>query len=184
VLKGYQIFNQHKPHFITFTVVDWVDVFSRKLYADIFIDSVKYCQKEKGLRLYSWCLMTNHVHFLAASGKNDLSGILRDLKKFTSRAILKAIEDNSKESRQEWMMKIFKEHGLNNIRNERYQFWQQKNHPLEVFSLPFAKEKLLYIHNNPVKAGLVSKPEDWRYSSAKNYVYGNDHGLINVEILR
>ena len=180
---GFQIRNIYRPHFITFSVVEWVDVFSRKFYADIFIDSVKFCQKEKGLILSSWCLMTNHVHMIASAQENNLSEILRDLKKFTSRKIVNAIIDNERESRKQWMYPIFRKHGLNNRRNEKYQFWQQNNHPLEIFSPEFTKEKLMYIHNNPVKAGFVSRPEDYRYSSAKNYVYGNDHGLIPVNFI-
>lgn len=79
---GFQIRNIYRPHFITFSVVEWVDVFSRKLYADIFIDSLKFCQGNKGLILSAWCLMTNHVHMIASAHNNNLSDILRDLKKF------------------------------------------------------------------------------------------------------
>jgi REP element-mobilizing transposase RayT len=89
--------------------VQWADVFTRKQYADILLDSLKFCQKNKGLRVHAWCIMPNHVHFiLSASSKPTLSDILRDLKKFSSSEIIKAIKANANESRQSWMLYIFK----------------------------------------------------------------------------
>ena len=108
----------------------WVDVFSRKEYADILEESLKYCQKEKGLKIHVWCIMSNHVHLIATE-PNKLPDVLRDLKKFTSTSIIKAILDNPKESRKNWMLWIFKKAGEKNNRNKDYQFWQQDNHPIE-----------------------------------------------------
>src|SRR5690349_7335320 len=98
---GYQIYDQHRTYFITCTVVDWVDVFSRRTYRDMVIDSLQYCVKEKGLLLYGYVIMTNHVHMLARSNTGKLSDTLRDFKKFTSYSILKEIQ-NEPESRREW----------------------------------------------------------------------------------
>jgi putative transposase len=115
---GYKIRNQSLPHFITFAVSEWVDVFTRKLYRDILLDSIRYCQKEKGMRLHSWCIMSNHLHLIVASKENDLSGLLRDFKKFTSKEIIKAIKENKQESRREWMLEIFQKEGAKNSRNK------------------------------------------------------------------
>jgi putative transposase len=180
---GYKIRNEAEIHFITFAVVEWVDVFTRKEYRDILLDSIRYCQKEKGLKLYSWCIMSNHVHMMAAGRDEKLSAILRDFKKFTSKQIIKAIEQNNGESRKDWMLKVFKEQGENNSRNKEYQFWRQDNQPKECYSPKFSLQKLNYIHNNPVEAGIEDKPENYLYSSARDYFYGKKIGLLEIEYL-
>jgi putative transposase len=177
---GYKIRDNGQIHFITFAVVEWVDVFTRKDYAEIVINSLQHCQENKGLELYAWCLMSNHLHLLASTTSKEilLSDILRDFKKFTSKQIIQAIKDNPKESRKTWMLNIFEQAGAINSRNKNYQFWRQENHPVEVYSLKFITQKLQYIHNNPVAAGLVSEPKDYNYSSAKNYAH--QKGMLDV----
>ena len=98
---GYKIRNQAAIHFLTFAVVEWVDVFTRKEYRDIVLNSLKHCQDEKDLLLHCWCIMSNHVHLIASAKNNDLSDILRDFKKFTSKQIIAAIEANRHESRKD-----------------------------------------------------------------------------------
>jgi REP element-mobilizing transposase RayT len=82
---GYKIRNKKEIHFVTFAVVEWVDVFTRKEYRDIIMESLKFCQKEKGLLLHGWCIMSNHIHLIASAKNENLSEILRDFKKFTSK---------------------------------------------------------------------------------------------------
>jgi len=158
-------------------------VFSRKEYRDIVIDSVKFCQKEKGLLLHGWCIMSNHVHLIGTAKNEDLSDILLDFKKFTSKKIITAIENSDYESRKNWMLKIFNEQGQGNSRNKNYQFWRQDNQPKELYSPAFVFQKLNYIHNNPVVAGIVERPEHYLYSSAKDYFYTRKCGLLDVAFL-
>jgi putative transposase len=179
---GYRIWNKEGIHFITFAVVEWVDVFTRRDYRDIVLDSIRHCQQEKGLVLYSWCLMSNHVHMVVSANNNDISDILRDFKKFTSKQLLRAIKEHPQESRRDWMLEIFKKAGAANSRNENYQFWQQDNHPKECYSKEFTNQKLDYVHNNPVEAGIVERAEDYLYSSARDY-YNTGKGLLNIELL-
>ena len=181
--SGYKIRNVEGIHFVTFALVEWVDVFTRKEYRDILTESIKHCQKEKGLILYSWCLMSNHIHLVVRATNNDTSDILRDLKKFTGRQIVKAISENQKESRRAWMLGIFKKAGETNIRNTGYQFWRQDNQPKELFSERFTGKKLNYIHNNPVEAGIVDKAEEYLCSSARDYYTGKNCGLLEIEFL-
>jgi len=180
---GYKIRNNEGIHFITFAVVEWVDVFTRKEYRDILLDSIRYCQKEKGLLVHAWCVMSNHVHLVISSKNNDTSDILRDFKKFTSKHIIRAITENEQESRREWMLEIFTKAGTANSRNSGFQFWQQDNQPKELFSEKFTNQKLDYIHNNPVEAGIVEKAEDYLYSSARDYFYGKQCGLLEIDFL-
>lgn len=175
--NGYQINNQTKAHFITATVVDWVDVFSRKIYKDIVIESLDFCIKNKGMILYGYIIMTNHIHLVVQSENGKLSDLLRDFKKFTARKILDTIE-NETESRKDWMLKRFEFACRSHSRNDKYQFWQYGNHPEEVFTEKFLWQKLDYIHLNPVRAGIVEKASHYLYSSACNYVNGN--GLLEI----
>ncbi len=177
---GYKIRNQAAVHFITFAVVEWVDVFARKDYRDIVLESIKHCQAKKGLILHAWCIMSNHLHLIVAAKENNLSDVLRDFKKFTSKQIIKAIEENKHESRREWMLEIFKRSGEANSRNSEYQFWRQDNQPKELYSPAFVFQKLSYIHNNPVEAGVVDKPEEYLYSSARDYKQTKKCGLLDV----
>ena len=127
--------------------------------------------------------MSNHVHFILSAKQGfGLSNILRDFKKYTSDKVIKAIEQNPSESRKEWMLHLFKQAGKKNSRNNCYQFWQQDNHPIELSSNDMIDQKLGYIHNNPVKAGIVEKAEDYLYSSARDY-YTGQKGLLEIEFL-
>ena len=180
--RKYKFSDHEGVYFVTFAVVNWIDVFTRKEYRDIVVDSLNFCKKEKGLILFAWCLMSNHIHLIiqAEQGK-FLSDILRDFKKFTSKTLLKAISGNKFESRKNWMMPIFRANGEANCNNEKFQFWQQDNHPIVLFTPRFIGQKLFYLHNNPVKAGIVDEPEEYIYSSARNY--NGKTGLIDVDIL-
>ena len=175
--KGWKIQNPDGIYFITFAVIEWVDVFSRKLYKDEVIKSIQYCQENKGLELFAWCIMTNHVHLLIRAKEGyHLSDILRDLKKYTSSTIIKQIADNKFESRRNWMMWLFKSAGQKNSNNTNYQFWRQDNHPVEMLTMDIFYQKINYIHMNPVVEGIVDQPEYYLYSSARDYAGGR--GLL------
>lgn len=169
--RKYKIRDQHKLYFVTFTVIHWLDVFTRNEYKDIFLDSLRYCQKYKGLDLFAYCVMSSHIHLiLGRSGEPDLDAIIRDIKKHTSLKIIEAIRDNSDESRREWLLWFFSRAGKKNPNNTNYQFWQQHNKPIELSTNEMIDQRLNYIHNNPVEAGYVLSAEHFLYSSAINYL--------------
>jgi REP element-mobilizing transposase RayT len=178
----YKVHDDTIPHFITFTVVGWMDVFTRELYKDIFIESLAYCVHNKGLCLHAWVIMTNHVHLIVSSQESKLECIVRDIKKYTSKKIIYAIEENKSESRKEWMMNMFKYIGSGNSRNKQYQFWKNNYHPVELSRDFIKNQRLNYLHENPVRAGLVWEPWHYKYSSAIDY-YTNEKGLISVDII-
>lgn len=179
--EGYSIKNQQARHFLTFTVCGWIDLFTRKAYRDILIDSFKYCQQEKGLEINAFVIMSNHVHLIArANGKNTLSDIVRDFKKFTHKKMIEIIESEN-ESRRLWMLHQFKFYASRHKRNEVYQIWTNDNHPEECFTEDFTFVKLNYIHQNPVRAGIVLNAEEYIYSSAANYM--GKKGILKVDLL-
>jgi putative transposase len=169
---AYKINDQQGLHFVTATVVQWVDVFTRSAYSDIVLDSLRFCQNKKGLQIYGWVIMSNHLHMICNCRDGfDLSDTLRDFKKYTSTAIVNAIENNAGESRKDWLLWLLRQNG-------EIQFWQPGNHPEEIRSADFFRQKLNYIHQNPVRAGIVVKEEEYRYSSATDFYNGK--GLLEL----
>ncbi|WP_340112503.1 REP-associated tyrosine transposase [Maribellus mangrovi] len=174
--RKYKFHNPEGVYFVSFAVQGWVDVFTRNEYKNILIENLKYCQKNKGMEIFAWCIMTNHVHMvLRAGGEILLHDILRDYKKFTSKAIVKSIEDNIQESRKEWLLQQFKT-------SEGNRFWRGDNKPIELWSNKVIDQKIDYIHNNPVEEGIVFRAEDYLYSSAADYA--GEKGLINVIVIK
>jgi putative transposase len=174
----YKFHDQDKLYFVSFSVVNRIDLFTRKEYKDIMIASWKHCQQYKGLEIYGYCIMTSHIHMIIGTHGDNLENIMRDMKKYTSDTLRAAIEQHPAESRKEWMLWMMKRAGKKNSQNKSFQLWQQDNHPIELFDLKILHQKLDYTHYNPVVAGIVENPEDYLYSSARNY-FGLP-GLIDV----
>jgi REP element-mobilizing transposase RayT len=180
----YKFSNPDRIYFVSFATIGWIDVFTRQIYRDVFLESLVYFRKEKGLNIHAWVVMSNHIHLIiSAKDGASLSDAMRDLKKFTSFKILKEIKDNPSESRRDWMLYLFAKAGKENSNNTNYQFWRQDNHPIELdFHSNMFEQRLNYIHNNPVEAGLVEKEEDYLYISARDYQEGK--GLIEMDVLQ
>ncbi len=146
----------------------------------ILVDSLNYCIKNKGLVVYAWVIMSNHVHLVIERRSVALEDIMSDLKKYTSTEIIKAIEENPQENLKDLMLWMFERSRKKNTNSTKYQFWQQHNQPIELTTEAFASDSSIdYIHNNPVKAGFVDKPEHYSYSSAIDFAGGK--GLVNIE---
>ena len=167
-----QNIKKNSSYYLTLTVVGWVDVFTRNNHKDALIDSLRYCIKNKGLNVYAYCLMSNHLHMVVNCNEPfQLKDVVRDFKRHTVKTIIGQII-NAPESRREWMLREFAAEGDKNARNKTYKFWQSGNHAIELFTEKFVWEKINYIDNNPVKEKFVKKPQEWLYSSASNYWYG------------
>ena len=179
--RSYKFRDQSKLYFVSFAVVNWIDVFVRREYKEIVVESLQYCIKQKGLEVYAWVIMSSHIHSIIGSTKEPLEGILRDMKRHTAKAILKLIEEHNQESRKEWLLWIFRRAGSHNPSTEVYQFWQHHNHPIELSNNFLLEQKLDYLHQNPVEAGFVEEPWEYLYSSARDYA-GNK-GLVDVILI-
>ncbi|MBY0424286.1 MAG: transposase [Cytophagales bacterium] len=176
----YYISDQLAPYFLTCTVVRWIDIFSRQVYRDIVVDSLNYCIESKGLRVYAWVVMTNHIHLVCQAKEGyRISDILRDFKKFTSKKIVESIQLGP-ESRSEWLLDVFSFEARRTGRAEMYKLWRDDNHAIDLTHID-AMEKVNYIHMNPVRAGWALAPEHYIYSSAVDYA--GRIGLVNVEVI-
>lgn len=167
---AYQVKDQGAVHFVTFTVHQWADVFTRPIYVDALLESLRYCQKEKGLEIYAWVIMTNHCHFILRAKNENLSDVIRDFKKFTSKSIYNAIENNPQESRKNWLLKVLSY-------EDKIWFWEEGYHGEEIYTQAFFDSKVDYIHQNPVRAGIVEKEEEYLNSSAGD-IYGIREGKL------
>jgi len=180
--RNYKFRNPEGVYFISFAVVNWLDVFTRSEYKNILIDSLHYCQREKGLEVFAWCIMTNHVHLIFRSvGKQAPELLIGDFKRFTSKAVVKAITENPQESRKEFLLNQFLQAGKQSSNVKTYQFWQHDNRPIELWSSKVIEQKLDYVHQNPVEGGLVFRAEDYPYSSAIDYA--GEKGILNNVIV-
>lgn len=160
---------KNSSYFLTLTVIGWIDVFTRKNHKDAIIDSLRYCMQNKGLNIYSYCLMSNHLHLIVNCNEPfELKDVVRDFKKFSTKKVLNQIL-NEPESRREWMLSKFSKAADGSSKHKNFKFWQVGNHAIELYTEKFIWDKINYIHNNPVTEGFVSNDFEWRYSSASNY---------------
>lgn len=176
----YQFYSKERLYFVTFTIEFWIDLFTRKEYSLIIIESLQYCQQHKGLEIYAYCIMPSHMHMIIAAKKGfDLSNTVRDFKKFTSKKLINSIKA-IEESRRDWLLDKFSFAGRNKNRIQQYKVWQDGSHAKVLQSNDFMMQKLEYIHNNPVAAMIVDSPENYVFSSAKTYIEEN-RGYIKLD---
>ena len=173
------IWDQNKTHFITLTIERWIDIFTRQVYKDIVIDSLNYCILNKGLIVHAYVIMSNHIHMMVTVKEgNHLSDVLRDFKRHTSKQITETM-NSVPESRREWFNLLFGYAGKD--KKQDYAIWQSDNHPEIVETEQKMSQVIRYIHMNPVRAGYVDYPEEYVYSSARNYL--NKPGKLAVEVV-
>lgn len=162
-----------RAYFLTFTIVEWIDIFTSYEYFDILIDALRFYQKEVSLRLFGYIIMTNHMHLIAQC--KDMIRFTKGFKSYTTKEIKIILKNDNRK----YLYNLIKNTEINRKYN-KFQIWNSKNWPELVESEDFFDQKLNYIHENPVVKGYVAKEEDWLYSSARNYLL-NDHSVIEVD---
>lgn len=173
--------NNEGMYFVSFATINWIDVFVRQEYFTILIDSFNYCIANKGLVLYAYCIMPSHIHMIFRDSNGNPSKLLKELKTYTSKRLRKEIYDNPLESRKKWILDMMLEAGEKRSNVKNYQFWQQHNQPIELYSNHVIEQKIDYVHNNPVESGFVIEPHEWKYSSARNY--SGEKGFVEVCVI-
>jgi len=170
----YKIYDKEGVYFVTSTTVEWIPIFTRKKYFEIIIQSLTFCRKNKGLRIYAFIIMDNHIHMIV-SGQN-LSQTMKEFKSFTATEIIKV----SRQDNRQWLLNQLEFYKKKHKNNSTHQVWQEGFHPKQMTSDEMLSQKVDYIHYNPVEAGFVKKAEDWIYSSASNYILGK--GVIEIDL--
>jgi REP element-mobilizing transposase RayT len=178
-MKKYKIYSETTSfYFCTSTIVEWQCVFKTEKYAQVIIDSLNYCRKEKGLLLFGLVIMLNHIHYMVSNREGcDLSGIIRDFKRYTSTQITKLLEEDN----ERLFLHIFRKAGEG--QGTKIKIWRDEYHPVAIMSEKWFYEKMAYMHNNPVRKGFVLSPEGWKYSSARNWIL-DKHDVISLDLDR
>lgn len=167
----YKITSPESPHFITLTVLHWIPVFTRPETVNILLDSLRFFASQ-GMKIYAYVVLENHCHFVLQSNKLDRD--IARFKSYTAKQLIQYLAQNNVKQILDQLAFYKKAH-----KDDRaYQFWQEGVHPELIQSDEMMRQKVDYIHLNPVKRGYVDKAEHWRYSSARDYL-GNS-GLLEV----
>lgn len=221
---AFTVFPEDTIFFVTTTVIDWIDVFTRDEYKRVIAESLDYCRRKKGLCIYGWVLMTNHLHMIVSHkiDNEHLAKVIGDFKKFTAKKVIKAIIDNPQESRKRWLLEHFKERNINenhdascsrsNINTgeyvpvkersnrelsedysyvtdkdsnenetDHYHLWQRGYDSYCITNIRHLRQKMDYLHANPVRAGIVDNPMYYCYCSYPNYC--GKKGLFEIDNL-
>jgi|GEM_PF-226716 REP element-mobilizing transposase RayT len=160
---NYKFPNPDGVYFISFAVVEWLDVLTRNEYKNLLVDCLRYCQKKKGMEIFTWCIMTNHVHLIfRSSGEQKPELLIGDFKRFTSKALVKAIIENLRESRKEFLLEQFLKAGNKSSNVDKYQFWRYDNKPIELWSNKVIDEKNRLLAR-PVRRAftIIRLKKDW-----------------------
>ena len=160
----YRFLNQDTcPYFITATTVNWIPLFTTPEIASILLDSLRFLVESRRITLFAYVIMENHVHLIASSA--DLSSEIAKFKSFTARKSI----DFYLECKNSFILDQLAFNKLKHKKDRPYQFWQEGSHPQRMEDHSLMAQKVAYIHANPVRRGYVDLPEDWRYSSARDY---------------
>ncbi len=161
--------NTYYPYFLTLTTVGWIDIFTRRTYCDWALDSLKHCIQYKDLEVFANVIMPSHLHLVVRNIHSRLPDIIRDLKRHVARSIISDLHKSKMESRRAWLLHMFKYHAKYLRQNEKFKFWQNTSHPIELSYAYILNQKVEYIHMNPVAAGHVTDETTWTYSSANPF---------------
>jgi putative transposase len=168
----YRIFEDEYPYFMTCTIVGWVPIFTRPEAVQIVFDSWSFLKKEKAFCLYGYVVLENHLHLVASAP--TLSNVMKSFKMYTARQIIDLLEAHGATVLLRQLRALKLRHKV----ESDYQVWEEGSKPKQVVSDAMMRQKLEYMHNNPVKRGYVDDPLHWRYSSARNYT--GQAGLVDV----
>jgi REP element-mobilizing transposase RayT len=168
----YRIFDSGYPHFMTETVVAWLPVFSQPAFAGIIFESWRFLQRERGIRIFAYVVMENHLHWIGQG--DDLADQVGRFKSYTARRIIDALQTGGYKTMLDELQFFKARHKL----DQQFQLWQEGSHPKQIDSDEMMLQKVEYTHNNPLRRGFVDEAAHWRYSSARNYL--GQKGLIDV----
>jgi putative transposase len=168
----YKIFETQFPYFVTGTIIEWHPLFKKPEIAQCVLESMTFMHTNNRITIYAYVIMENHFHLIAQADK--LSEELGNFKAFIARKIIKVL----KKENDRHTLQMLADGKLSYKNDREHQVWQEGSHPEQIQSPEMMRQKMNYIHYNPVRRGYVDDPVHWRYSSARNYA-GQD-GLVPV----
>jgi len=169
----YVITEPNQAHFMTCTVMEWLAVFTRPEMVQIILNSWQHQREHEGLKLYGYVILENHLHYIAQAPRLDKC--VSSFKSFTARLLLDELQKKGAKRMLDRLRFSKRAHKV----DREFQFWQEGVHAEMILNEEMMREKLRYIHENPLQRGYVDKAEHWRYSSA-GYYEGLE-GLIDID---
>ncbi len=161
------LFSEYYPDYFTATILEWKHLLKQDKYKDIIVSSLEFLVKENRIKVFGFAVMSNHIHVIWQVQPNfQPKEIQLSFMKYTAQMIIKDLRNNHQE-----VLEIFKVKAS----DRKYQIWERKPLSISLWTQPVFKQKLDYIHSNPVVAGLCSYPEDYKYSSASFYIKANSN---------
>lgn len=170
----YRIFESEYPYFLTCTIVGWLPIFTHPENVEIVLNSWRFLTNNARLTIYGYVIMENHLHFIASSER--LTKEVADFKSFTARQIIDQMQSRNLHHILDQLRMLKAAHKT----DREFQLWQEGSHPQQIMNEEMMRQKLEYMHLNPVKRGYVDKAEHWRYSSARDY--SGVPGIFPVEM--
>lgn len=164
--------NPNGMYFLTITVIEWIDIFTKFEHFQALANSLRFCNENKGLQLFSYVFMTNHIHLIANSPNRPLFETIKDFKRHTTKEIKRLLQHDNRK-----YIRTLLSNSYHFKKGSSFQIWQRENYAELIESEKFMCEKVNYIHQNPVKKGYVKEAKDWLYSSAA--FYEGDETLCN-----
>jgi putative transposase len=171
-------------YFLTLNIVDKIDLFVRPAYKQVISDALNHFIRTQGHYLYAWCLMGSHLHLVLRTRDGAAPAYFeRDFKRYTTPALLKTIEMEM-DLRRDWMLQRFEEYGKSLRRLEKYNLWQNCSGPLRIENDQprLLMDRIAHVHENPVREGIVDQPEEYLFSSARDYA--GIRGLVAVQVVQ
>lgn len=173
----YRIRSPRHPYFPTCTVIDWITLFNDPQLVRIVLDSWSFLQDQNRLGLYGYVILENHLHFIADS-QSDLAQDVASFKSFTARRITEVLSEKGRK----YLLDQLHWGKMPHKHDRMHQVWQEGSHPQQIADEAMLRQKLEYMHYNPVRRGYVDDPRHWRYSSARDYA--GAEGLIRLKAIR
>jgi REP element-mobilizing transposase RayT len=169
----YKISEESNTYFTTMSAMNWLPLFSVGKIAEIILNSLQFMHNNKRIILHAYVIMETHIHTVSTS--KEFADEIRNFKSYTARQIVDYLAINGPVTLLDQLKFYKKKHKT----NQKYQVWQEGYHPKAILSENVLKQKIEYVHYNPVRRGFVDKPEHWRYSSARNYL--GVEGIVSIE---
>jgi REP element-mobilizing transposase RayT len=178
------IFPLDACYLLTLNIVDKIDLFVRPAYKQVIADALNHFIRTQSLNLYSWCLMSSHLHLVLRTKDGSAPAYFeRDFKKYTTPALLKTIEVEM-DLRRDWMLQRFEEYSKSLRRLEKFHLWQNCSSPFRIENGQprLLMDRIAHVDENPVREGIVDQPESYLFSSARDYA--GIRGLVAVKIVQ
>ena len=169
----YKIYDNNFPYFISSSVVSWIPLFKHKFAAEILVKSLKFIQNKENLTIYAYVIMHDHIHLIVKA--ENLAKSMANFKSYTARKII----DYLKKYQHNEILFLLEKNKPKYKKDRKYQLWQEGIHPKQIIDENMMHQKIEYMHNNPVKNGFVSLPEDWIYLSSRNY--SGQTGILEIQ---